>query len=129
MTRRPPRSTRTATLFPYATRFRSRDLPTPGRGDDRDLPRSAGRGRAAPVGLPARRPPSGRPPQQGDRPRLPRGDRRRGGTVGAVSEKRTPAERVTLGVSAMVLAAVVLLIAVQLQIGRASCRERVCQYV
>src|SRR3546814_1984439 len=45
---------------------------------------------------------------------LPRGDRRRGGTVGAVSEKRTPAERVTLGVSAMVLAAVVLLIAVQM---------------
>ncbi|HEY9557649.1 MAG TPA: hypothetical protein VIR58_12995 [Acidimicrobiales bacterium] len=31
-----------------------------------------------------------------------------------MSEKRTPAERVTLGVSAMVLAAVVLLIAVQM---------------
>src|SRR3546814_13720866 len=33
MIRRPPRSTRTDTLFPYTTLFRSRLGPDPGRGD------------------------------------------------------------------------------------------------
>src|SRR3546814_13539782 len=37
MIRRPPRSTRTDTLFPYTTRFRSRGCGIPGRGGS--LPR------------------------------------------------------------------------------------------
>src|SRR3546814_9706549 len=38
MIRRPPRSTRTDTLFPYTTLFRSRVLDDAGRGDDgRDI--------------------------------------------------------------------------------------------
>src|SRR3546814_8871016 len=40
MKRRPPRSTRTDTLFPYTTLFRSADRP-----GDHPVPRSAGRGR------------------------------------------------------------------------------------
>src|SRR3546814_4568757 len=40
MIRRPPRSTRTDTLFPYTTLFRSRHLAPPPRREDRDgLPR------------------------------------------------------------------------------------------
>src|SRR3546814_4073140 len=34
MVRRPPRSTRTATLFPYSTLFRSRNVLAGGRGGD-----------------------------------------------------------------------------------------------
>src|SRR3546814_13648156 len=52
MIRRPPRSTRTDTLFPYTTLFRSDPLPElphgRGRADrpgDHPVPRSAGRGR------------------------------------------------------------------------------------
>src|SRR3546814_13814172 len=40
MIRRPPRSTRTDTLFPYTTLFRARHLAPPPRREDRDgLPR------------------------------------------------------------------------------------------
>src|SRR3546814_10593464 len=54
MIRRPPRSTRTDTLFPYTTLFRShRDLSPHAHGlsgsSDHDLGRSRGRGCAAAV--------------------------------------------------------------------------------
>src|SRR3546814_5400203 len=40
MIRRPPRSTRTDTLFPYTTLFRSGGAGATGAGPDRDLPRA-----------------------------------------------------------------------------------------
>src|SRR3546814_1763103 len=40
MLRRPPRSTRTDTLFPYTTLFRSRPIRTPARVDRFDKPRA-----------------------------------------------------------------------------------------
>src|SRR3546814_1139983 len=50
MIRRPPRSTRTDTLFPYTTRFRSRAqlLAQGGRATDAGAERDAGRGAAEP---------------------------------------------------------------------------------
>src|SRR3546814_14489027 len=45
MIRRPPRSTRTDTLFPYTTLFRSGDARRAG-GDSRGVDRGAGRGGA-----------------------------------------------------------------------------------
>src|SRR3546814_4964402 len=42
MRRRPPRSTRTDTLFPYTTLFRSADLSTPDHGDMRRIGQSNG---------------------------------------------------------------------------------------
>src|SRR3546814_7013699 len=56
MIRRPPRSTRTDTLFPYTTLFRSPDEQRRGGAGDRQLPARrlrvplAGRGRIAPPG-------------------------------------------------------------------------------
>src|SRR3546814_14804353 len=46
MVRRPPRSTRTDTLFPYTTRFRSRNHAGLRRGDDGIITRVAGNGDA-----------------------------------------------------------------------------------
>src|SRR3546814_8627570 len=51
MIRRPPRSTRTDTLFPYTTLFRSRRARPAGRDDDRIAHRSS-RPRHAPVERP-----------------------------------------------------------------------------
>src|SRR3546814_11192298 len=106
MIRRPPRSTRTDTLFPYTTLFRSLQAPP---GCARLVRRvhqgilGHGRERAPPVqvsgrhepghGLVTQRPITGYPPTR----REPRSDAE-GHSVGA-------------------------------QIGRAACRERVCQYV
>src|SRR3546814_5517998 len=63
MIRRPPRSTRTDTLFPYTTLFRSNRLDLVGReqidhgvGIARLLPGELGDGRPAPVGARAARP-------------------------------------------------------------------------
>src|SRR3546814_12691058 len=47
MIRRPPRSTRTDTLFPYTTLFRSR---RPARGSDDDFPQAFGISRAGRLG-------------------------------------------------------------------------------
>src|SRR3546814_6311004 len=58
MIRRPPRSTRTDTLFPYTTLFRS-----PGRAALRQRPAHLGAGRPAPRGRPARPAPAHRPGQ------------------------------------------------------------------
>src|SRR3546814_3125410 len=51
MIRRPPRSTRTDTLFPYTTRFRSRDAQRPVRGSDGDgrIPGRGHQGSAGPA--------------------------------------------------------------------------------
>src|SRR3546814_4601211 len=53
MIRRPPRSTRTDTLFPYTTLFRSREEAARPRRLSQDIPRR--RIRAQPVALPGRR--------------------------------------------------------------------------
>src|SRR3546814_3978972 len=54
MIRRPPRSTRTDTLFPYTTLFRSRSLRRAGaRGERRQPARRAGGNRGAAERLPA----------------------------------------------------------------------------
>src|SRR3546814_1126463 len=42
MIRRPPRSTRTDTLFPYTTLFRSRAVQPPRLSSDADSPRTSG---------------------------------------------------------------------------------------
>src|SRR3546814_13515702 len=56
MIRRPPRSTRTDTLFPYTTLFRSRGLlPLPRRPARRLLPRQGLRPVARPAAEPDRR--------------------------------------------------------------------------
>src|SRR3546814_2289138 len=47
MIRRPPRSTRTDTLFPYTTLFRSRHRGNDGRGDPVELQEARVRGGAA----------------------------------------------------------------------------------
>src|SRR3546814_17274838 len=98
MIRRPPRSTRTDTLFPYTTLFRSR-VGGVAFGDPRGVPR-------------LRR-------VEADKLHLACGahrSARRGawGTVGTLVSLRSvrAVERRRAG-----------------QIGRASCRERVCQYV
>src|SRR3546814_12196110 len=96
MIRRPPRSTRTDTLFPYTTLFRSAEL----CGADRD------------------------DPAHGNLPRVrldsvePAADRR---GLGMSVEPGTRASQTRDRRSAMSAAATV-------KIGRASCRERVCQY-
>src|SRR3546814_14551396 len=90
MIRRPPRSTRTDTLFPYTTLFRSVPFPPAG-------------GRSIPRARPA--PASATPAPVGDRrvrrcprrPRRPAGEAGKGGAGGTL--------------------------------GRASGRERVCEYV
>src|SRR3546814_12023786 len=95
MIRRPPRSTRTDTLFPYTTLFRS------GCRTDRRLWRRPVRGRNA-------RNPRGRPPAGiADRACRRGGAQGRGASGG---EEREGAARAA-------------------KLGRAACRERVCQYV
>src|SRR3546814_11114732 len=103
MIRRPPRSTRTDTLFPYTTLFRSPEAAPPGAAGARPLHEQR---------LPVRFPdPRGEAPQRrgGDLrnpPGEPDGPRRRRGLHGRIQYLLRGAE-----------------------IGRASCRERVCQYV
>src|SRR3546814_14586601 len=117
MIRRPPRSTRTYTLFPYTTLFRSRGGGLrPGAGDGH---RRHGRGdrrlrRAAPARLQGLVAAARSPVARDARPRprlLRRGSahpapRAPLAVAGAVARPRRPVE-----------------------IGRASCRERECQYV
>src|SRR3546814_2803014 len=64
MIRRPPRSTRTDTLFPYTTLFRSRASPGPGRWQPprpRRRRTGAGAGGTAPRAIAARTPAPRRP--------------------------------------------------------------------
>src|SRR3546814_10969620 len=113
MIRRPPRSTRTDTLFPYTTLFRSRDDQRPRphqdhRGDHRRAPPVA-------VGIAAEIPAAERPDQEtrgidgGDVEELR-------GAVAAREEGRGEIER---GIGR----------GVEIKIGRASGGERGCRYV
>src|SRR3546814_14817122 len=101
MIRRPPRSTRTDTLFPYTTRFRSRD------GVRRRIARRVGAASPVPDGVE---------------------------TYAIVRTQASKRFR-GAGLGHLVAGAVVLVPVGEvlqfrlLQIGRASCRERVCQYV
>src|SRR3546814_13021801 len=95
MIRRPPRSTRTNTLFPYTTLFRSSEAVRP---DLPRCPRATGAVAAAQAGVDLR---------AGDLPGQPRHPRR----LPAHAAQPQPA------------------LHGRQQIGRASCRERVCQYV
>src|SRR3546814_20665654 len=108
MLRRPPRSKRTDTLFPYTTRFRSETRGDPERND---------------IGVPCAPPHPGAEAQRsgfGERAPFDMGEQGRGrfiladevaakdmAVAGAVLERDAPLP----------------------EIGRASCRERVCQYV
>src|SRR3546814_19492611 len=101
MIRRPPRSTRTDTLFPYTTLFRSVQRPVARRGDEFDVPRLADADNLGDFGSPQRTRPA-----------------------------------TAIGASHPVAVAVQMdrviphrQIAKPDEIGRASCRERVCQYV
>src|SRR3546814_12047640 len=107
MTRRPPRSTRTDTLFPYTTLFRSIDdrraRHPVGAQFDREFGRDA-------------ETPRGRREDQA----LPTG----GGEVAADRPRPTVAED---NVDIELDARAERLATAQYEIGRASCRERVCQ--
>src|SRR3546814_16438971 len=108
MIRQPPRSTRTDTLFPYTTLFRSTIL-----GDDQTLPPAG----VLPVHVCAQIAPVAaqeRPVDGGDARMLGRGDERiQAGDIVAIDVD----DFLNLGIE------------IRVQIGRSSCRERVCQYV
>src|SRR3546814_13133044 len=72
MIRRPPRSTRTDTLFPYTTLFRSPPAPTPAGtgGGNRGPPPAAGRPGRRPAAPPIR-PRAAAPDRRSARPALP----------------------------------------------------------
>src|SRR3546814_15887697 len=107
MIRRPPRSTRTDTLFPYTTLFRSGELPTPEeaateeRIHARSVMVSSNR-----LGLVAKM-----DVIEGEGGRVSQVDYKRGKRPHVVRGAYDP-ERVQ-----------------PCEIGRAQCRERVCQYV
>src|SRR3546814_15570936 len=118
MIRRPPRSTRTDTLFPYTTLFRSirvraavRSCPAPYRPASKEWPclhcaRHAGAGhKCAANGLRWRR---------------------HATMLARHQHKEVVMIRTVLGV---VLGAIAAILALAGEVGRASCRERVCQYV
>src|SRR3546814_1475698 len=86
MIRRPPRSTRTDTLFPYTTLFRSRPPGTDHRHWDVDLLHPVAGLAAVALALPGRPERCRRPPSGGD----PGGrDRERPGGIGCRSEEHT----------------------------------------
>src|SRR3546814_15020872 len=113
MIRRPPRSTRTDTLFPYTTLFRSRTYCCPiprvreinGMSVKDTLPRASGRSDAGFAGRPAISL----------------------AFLTAIAAFNT-IDRQVLAILAAPMKAEFLLTDAQ-EIGRASCRERVCQYV
>src|SRR3546814_13824066 len=127
MIRRPPRSTRTDTLFPYTTLFRSRvqrrvasgvagrplhRLPGTGQGQGRLPAGRAGRSDRRGGGTPVARPV---PASPGTRPH-PTGGGRRASWHGQVNRGHRPRRA---GRDEPVAP----------EIGRASCRGRVCAYV
>src|SRR3546814_11040080 len=118
MIRRPPRSTRTDTLFPYTTLFRSRRRST-GRGSGRARQPAGRPRRQGCLGNRARSDgaPRGGPPNDG-----PRGD----GDGAAMTDEVPPTELLPL---VFTTALVVYVLALGSEIGRASCRERVGQDV
>src|SRR3546814_11887476 len=106
MIRRPPRSTRTDTLFPYTTLFRSREEVA---GDGRVEPATARRRRCVFVSChPGRSPKGGEPG--------PRNTESCPGRLGVHGPRIVRLATENLAVFG-------------LEIGRASSRERVCQYV
>src|SRR3546814_20147531 len=110
MIRRPPRSTRTDTLFPYTTLFRSPDarLPDAGRGH------RSGAGRTGPCGaLPS--------PGYGPWPPAGAGGRKR--MMAATMQQQALTE------AADMVSSVPTGLFIDGEIGRSSCRERVCQDV
>src|SRR3546814_11108343 len=111
MIRRPPRSTRTDTLFPYTTLFRSRQLLTP--GEIMQLPPTDEIVMAA-----------GTPPIRAKKARYYE-DARFKERILPPPELARPAEGRPDDWSRLPIPARPDLSA----IGRASCRERVCQYV
>src|SRR3546814_15772576 len=107
MIRRPPRSTRTDTLFPYTTLFRSLPSDRRGKSSLQTIIRSGRRCRHLCAGGPSLR----RPPRQAA---LFEAERNLV-VVGAQAPQQEQQEEQQAG---------------ELQeIGRASCRESVCQYV
>src|SRR3546814_11679502 len=109
MIRRPPRSTRTDTLFPYTTLFRS------------SWPAAAEHARAS--GLPARRHPTIGTAAGGAETGRAAVERPRRWLGGAHPVRRLQECRV------VILRCEAIPARPSRQIGRASCRERVCQYV
>src|SRR3546814_15276510 len=119
MIRRPPRSTRTDTLFPYTTLFRSDEVEAPaivGCGvDDARIPQretllvDIGVGNLELIGLAAVR-------QSRAEAQVAVTDRGRISEVGASGPFRRVLNLTEIG-------------DIGRQIGRASCRERVCKYV
>src|SRR3546814_17745846 len=119
MIRRPPRSTRTDTLFPYTTLFRS-----PGKQAlPRPLPQAGGEKKERLSRLP---PAVNRHQPAEDRLDLHRGEARVADHPREFGHRREAAARFDQ------IAIAVLVVGNQLaelEIGRASCRGRVCQYV
>src|SRR3546814_12712826 len=99
MIRRPPRSTRTDTLFPYTTLFRSRDRHHQHEDDQEERARHL----------------------------MPSEEERRPGEIrGELDEEEQQCEPAPLRAARMEDHRER---EAQAEIGRASCRERVCQYV
>src|SRR3546814_18844903 len=98
MIRRPPRSTRTDTLFPYTTLFRSGICVSHGRSNQYELHHSS-------IGMTCEEPQATK--QSSSAPASSVYGSPRATSSGHASQRRT----------------------FFLEIGRASCRERVCQYV
>src|SRR3546814_11812108 len=108
MIRRPPRSTRTDTLFPYTTLFRSTPLWA------LDLLAGALIARSAPATRPL--PPPGAVRAEALRPEL-------------WSRERAIITAEAAGEAAQRLSDQLAVAHARVQIGSASCRERVCQHV
>src|SRR3546814_10985889 len=138
MIRRPPRSTRTDTLFPYTTLFRSDRVVAPEAAAN-GRRRRGGRMRAALGRLKPLQSPFSVPPADADRPALeePHDKRpvRAGGRAGDRVEPRDRGGIVDPELARLqdeagpVREEAIEVVDQPGQIGRASCRERVCQSV
>src|SRR3546814_13077125 len=123
MIRRPPRSTRTDTLFPYTTLFRSDGRFLRGAGGSRPQEEAVDQRAdrlaeaAAARGHAARRPPVARSQEGYPAPPRRAAQERAGRDAVRAAGLHEPAERIAGRLDP------------DMEIGRASCRERVCQYV
>src|SRR3546814_16989168 len=122
MIRRPPRSTRTDTLFPYTTLFRSARPGSRRRSANRRYGRGGGRNRRGSSGTDRRL--DFRFPfwVYDTRPRVAKPERKE-------SESAMMCDRFVWIPNILWITAQIPDAAWERQIGRASCRERVCQYV